>query len=75
MTASPQSRKSGPALTLIAKGSLVDKVGKTLYNRYIDRNKAILKCKNPRSNAKRVVTKGYEASLETRPTLNNLEQI
>jgi hypothetical protein len=34
------------------------------------KSKAILKCKDPRRNAKRVVAKGYEASLETRLKLN-----
>ena len=37
------------------------------------KSKAILKCKDPRRNAKRVVAKGYEASLETRPKLNERE--
>ncbi len=38
------------------------------------KSKAILKCKDPRRNAKRVVAKGYEESLETLPKLNELEK-
>jgi hypothetical protein len=37
------------------------------------KSKAILKCKDPRRNAKRVVAKGYEESLETLPKLNERE--
>ena len=36
---SPTKRKSGQTLTLTAEGSLVDKVGKTLYNRHMLKHK------------------------------------
>jgi hypothetical protein len=51
---------------------LVDRLVDWCYNRDKLESKVILKCKNPRSDAKRVVAKGYEASLETRPKLNEL---
>jgi hypothetical protein len=38
------------------------------------KSKAILKCKDPRRNAKRVVAKGYEESLETLPKQSERER-
>jgi len=42
---------------------LVDDETNWTYNRHIVRSKVVLKCKNPRRNAKRVVTKGHGAGL------------